>query len=96
MNQSVKSLLMEEKKKVGTESLKNPKAFIDCSQTINDIHENLEVYNLTKKRRELKLFDDMIADMESNKKYTREPYSFLVNDTTLSSDNPLRFRKSLL
>ena len=30
------------------------------------------------------------------KKYTAEPYSFLVNDTTLSSDNPLRFRKNLL
>ena len=25
-------------------------------------------------------------------KCTDEPYSFLVNDTTLSSDNPLRFR----
>ena len=30
------------------------------------------------------------------KKYTVEPYSFLVNDTTLPSDNPLRFRKNLL
>ena len=28
--------------------------------------------------------------------YTAEPYSFLVNDTTLPSDNPLRFRKNLL
>ena len=27
------------------------------------------------------------------KKFTAEPYSFLVNDTTLPSDNPLRFRK---
>ena len=26
---------------------------------------------------------------------TAEPYPFLVNDTTLSSDNPLRFRKNL-
>ena len=30
------------------------------------------------------------------KKYTKEPYSFLVNDATLSSDDPLRFRKNLL
>ena len=29
------------------------------------------------------------------KKCTREPYSFLVNDAKLASDNPLRFRKSL-
>ena len=34
----------------------------------------------------LKLFQD----------YRKEPYSFLMNDTTLSSDNPLRFRKNLL
>ena len=29
-------------------------------------------------------------------KCTTEPYSFLVNDATLPSDNPLRFRKNLL
>ena len=28
--------------------------------------------------------------------YTKEPFSFLVNDTTLSSDNPLQFRRNLL
>ena len=36
---------------------------------------------------------DFIKDY---KKCTTEPYSFLVNDTTLPSDNPLRFGKSLL
>ena len=30
------------------------------------------------------------------RKYTAEPYSFLVNDTTLASDNPFRFRKLFL
>ena len=29
------------------------------------------------------------------KKCTNIPFSFLVNDTTLASDNPLRFRKNL-
>ena len=29
------------------------------------------------------------------KKCTSTPYSFLVNDTTLASDDPLRFRKNL-
>ena len=29
------------------------------------------------------------------KKCTAEPYSFLVNDTTLPLDDPLRFRKNL-
>ena len=34
--------------------------------------------------------------MKRYKDYTKEPYSFLVNDTTSSSDNPLRVRKNLL
>ena len=29
------------------------------------------------------------------KKCTAEPYSFLINDATLASDNPLRFRKNI-
>ena len=34
--------------------------------------------------------------MNIYKKSTKEPYYFLVNDTTLPSDNPVRFRKNLL
>ena len=34
--------------------------------------------------------------MQIYKKFNTEPYSFLVNDTTLPSDDPLRFRKNLL
>ena len=34
--------------------------------------------------------------MKFYKKYAKEQYSFLVNDTTLPSDNPLRFRKNPL
>ena len=34
--------------------------------------------------------------MNLYKDYTKELYSFLVNDRTLSSGNSLRFRKNLL
>ena len=34
----------------------------------HDVYENLEDYNSKKKRRVLIVFDDMIADMKSNKK----------------------------
>ena len=34
--------------------------------------------------------------MKIYKKCTAEPYSFLVNDTTLPSDDFLRFRRNLL
>ena len=37
-----------------------------------------------------------LAPSHSSDIDSKEPYSFLVNDTTLSVDNPLRFRKSLL
>ena len=59
--------LINGREKVGIENVKNPKAFFDYSQTIDDVYENLEEYNPTKKRRVLIVFDNRIADMESNK-----------------------------
>ena len=38
-------------KNVGIKRLKNGKAFIDYSQIIHDVYENLEDYNPTKKKR---------------------------------------------
>ena len=61
-------MLINGREKVGIKILKNPKAFIDYSQKTDDVYENLEDYNSTKKRRVLILFDDMIADLKSNKK----------------------------
>ena len=43
------------------------------------------------------LFDTDFQDfMNLYKNCTAKPYSFLVIDVTLASDNPLRFRKNLL
>ena len=42
-------MLINGREKVGIDTLKNPKAFIDYSQTIDDVYENLEDYNSTKK-----------------------------------------------
>ena len=61
-------LLINGREKVGIKILKNPKAFIYYSQTIDNVSENLKDYNPTKKSRALIVFDNMIADMESNKK----------------------------
>ena len=61
-------LLINGKERVGIEILKNPKTFIDYSQTIDDAYENLEDCNPTKKRRVLIVFDDVIWWYESNKK----------------------------
>ena len=61
-------LLINGREKVGIENLKSPKAFIHYSRKIDNVYGNLEDYNPTKKRRVSIVFDDMIADMESNKK----------------------------
>ena len=43
------------------------------------------------------MYDNDFKDvMKLYKKCTTKPYSFFVNDTTLPSDNPLRFRCNLL
>ena len=38
---------------------------------MDDIYQNIEVYNLNKKRKILVVFDDMIANMFSNKKLNK-------------------------
>ena len=161
--------LINKREKVGLDHFDDPKAFIEYSNDMQDVHKNIDDYNPRKKSKVLIVFDDMIADMINNKKldsivtelfirgrklsisiifitqsyfkvpkdvrlnsthffimkitnkrelqqialnhssdidfkdfmkiykkYTKEPYSFLFNDTTLPSDHPLRFRKSLL
>ena len=42
-------LLIYGRKKIGMKTLKNPKALIDYSQTIDDVYKNLEDHNPTKK-----------------------------------------------
>ena len=42
-------LFINGREKLGIKEIKNRKAFIDYSQTTDDVYENLEDYNLTKK-----------------------------------------------
>ena len=43
--------------------------FIECSNTMDDVYENVDDYNLSRKRKKLIAFDDMIADIMRNKKF---------------------------
>ena len=60
-------MLINGREKLGIKKLKNPKIFIDYSQATDNVSENLEDYNLIKKRKVLIEFDDILGDMESNK-----------------------------
>ena len=76
-------MLINGREKVGIENFKNLKVFIDYSQIIDDVSENLEDYNTTKKRRVLIVFDDMIADMASNNKLSPIVTEFFLREGKL-------------
>ena len=46
----------------------DPKTFIEYSNDMQDVYENIEDYNTAKNHKRLIVFDDMIADMINNKK----------------------------
>ena len=53
----------------GIKHLNDSVAFIECFNTINDVYENIDDYNPSRKRKVLIVFDDMIADIMTNKKF---------------------------
>ena len=160
--------LIKKREIIGIKHFNDPKAFIEYSNDMHDVYNNINDYNPNKENKILIVFDDMIADMINNKKLnsivaelfirgrklnislvfitqsyfkvprdvrlntnhffimkipnkrelqqiaighssninttdfikiynkcTDKPYSFLVNDTTFSSNDPLRFGKNL-
>ena len=61
--------LIKKREDAGIKHLNNPNAFIECSNTMDDVYENIHDYNPTRKREKLIVFDDMIVDIISNKKF---------------------------
>ena len=61
-------LLINKRGQAGLKNLKYKNAFIEYSNTTDDILENIEDYNKKRKRKVLIVFDDMISHVMSNKK----------------------------
>ena len=61
-------LLIETRKDAGTKYLSDPEAFIKCSNTMDDVYEDIDGYNPDRIRKTLIVFDDMIAGIMINKK----------------------------
>ena len=55
----------------GIKHFNDPKSFIECSNTMDDVYENIDDYNPSRKRKILIAFDDIIANIMSNKKISR-------------------------
>ena len=54
---------------VGIKHFNHPNEFIECSNIMDDIYENIDDYNSSRQRKILIVFDDMIADIMTNKKF---------------------------
>ena len=60
--------LINIREKVGLKRFNDPKAFIECSNDMHDVYKNINYYNPDKENKILTVFDDIIADMNQNKK----------------------------
>ena len=61
--------LIKKREDAGIKHLNNPNTFIECSNTMDDVYENINDYNLIRKRKTIIVFDDMIADIMGNKRF---------------------------
>ena len=61
--------LIKKREYVGIKHVNNPNAFIECSNTMDDLYENIDDYYSGRRRKILIVFDDMIADIMTNKKF---------------------------
>ena len=60
--------LNKRREDAGTKHFNDPNAFTECSNTMDDVYEDIGDYNPNRKRTILIAFDCMIADIITNKK----------------------------
>ena len=61
--------LIKNHENAGIMIVNDSKVFIECSNTMDDVYENIDDYNPNRKRKILIIFDDMIVDIMTNKKF---------------------------
>ena len=62
-------LLIERCENAGIKNLNDPSAFIEYSNTMDGVHNNIDGYNPKRNKKILIVFDDMIADTMTNKRF---------------------------
>ena len=60
LSQSKYKHLIKNRENPGIKYLNNSKAFIECSNTMDDAYENIDLYNPNRKRKILIVFDDIL------------------------------------
>ena len=63
--------LINKREQAGKKNLNYPKAFIEYSNDMDDVLDDINNYNKNRDKKVLIVFDDMIADIENNKNFKR-------------------------
>ena len=61
--------LIKKREDAGIKHFNDLNAFIECSNTMDDVYENIDDYNLIRKRKEIIVFVDLIADIMANRRF---------------------------
>ena len=63
--------LINKREQAGIKNLNDPHAFIEYSDDMDDVLDDINNYNKNRDKKVLIVFDDMIADIEYNKNFKR-------------------------
>ena len=69
LSESKYECLNKKRNDVATNHFNDPNAFIECSNTVNDVYENIDDSSPSRKRKDLIALDDMNAEIMTNKKF---------------------------
>ena len=67
LNKPKYKILIKKCEDTGIKHLNDPNAFIQCSNMMDNVYENIHGYNSSRKKKILIVFDDMIADIMTKK-----------------------------
>ena len=69
LNEPKYKCLIKKREDVEIKHVNNLNAFIECSNAMDDVYGNINDYNSSRKRKILIVFDDMIADITTNRRF---------------------------
>ena len=70
--------LIKKREDAETKHLNDSNAFTECSNTMDDFYENTDGYNRNRQRNISIVFDDMIAEIMTNKKFQGKIKELLI------------------
>ena len=70
--------LINKREQAGIKNLNDPHAFIEYSDDMNDVLDDINNYNKNRDKKVLIVFDDMIADIEYNKNLNESLKNYFI------------------